>query len=300
MLEDNPQGIWLSRDGRNINLRTKKIPLKISPSDEFSYVLGICDDVTASKEAEQKLIAASKMSLLGEMSGGIAHEINNPLAIINAKASQLKKRVQKGPIDVEKLIKDLEIIEETTYRIAKIIKGLRSFSRNTEKDPLVLESLSQVISDAISLCSERFKVHEILLTVDIDQDLNILCRSAEISQIIVNLLSNSYDAIEHLNDKWIKIEVREAGENVHVMVTDSGNGISKEIAQKIMFPFYTTKEVNKGTGLGLSISQGIAKKHNGRLYYDGTYKNTRFVLELPLANKRPLADQGPVILAMLE
>ena len=107
------------------------------------------------------------------------------------------------------------------------------------------------------------------------------CRSTQIEQVLLNLLSNSYDAIVNTPGPWILIVVKSNGQTAEISVTDSGKGIAPEIVSKIMQPFYTTKEVGKGTGLGLSISLGIIKSHHGEFYYDQNSKNTRFVIQLP-------------------
>jgi C4-dicarboxylate-specific signal transduction histidine kinase len=97
----------------------------------------------------------------------------------------------------------------------------------------------------------------------------------------LNLINNSHDSVLNLKDRWVKIEVLDKDNFIEISVTDSGNGIPEPIAQKMMNPFFTTKEVGKGTGLGLSISKGLAEDHGGSLYYDPTSKNTRFVIKLP-------------------
>lgn len=251
------------------------------PKGEAQY-MAIRFDITEKKNAIKKLLESSKMSSLGEMAGGIAHEINNPLAIIHGKASAMRRRFTRGLIDVEKSNEDLNKIEATVERISKIIKGLRSFSRNVEQDPMEKIKLQQVIDDTLELCKERFRNHNIDLKVNCPEDIIISCRPAQISQVIMNLLNNAHDAIEKFPQKWVSLDVKNSGSRIEISVTDSGTGISSEIVDKMMQPFFTTKEVGKGTGLGLSISKGIVEDHQGLLRYDSTSKNTRFVIELPI------------------
>jgi signal transduction histidine kinase len=111
--------------------------------------------------------------------------------------------------------------------------------------------------------------------------LTIECRPTEISQILLNLLNNAFDAVFSLSEKWVELQVEELPDEIRIQVTDSGSGISKGIREKLMQPFFTTKEPGKGTGLGLSISNRIALKHHGKIYLDESCKNTRFVLVLP-------------------
>ncbi len=228
-----------------------------------------------------KALQASKMSTLGEMAAGIAHEINNPLAIIVGNASMIIQQLDSDQPDLSKIKEQVLKINNTSTRIAKIVKGLRTFSRNSDVEPYAPTPIAQIIQDTLDLCSERFKAQAIELRINYNKDLIIQCRPIQISQVILNLLINAFDAVQDLKEKWVALDVVDSGNSVRVSVTDSGPGIAPAIAEKIMDPFFTTKEVGKGTGLGLSISLGIAQAHQGNLRYDPQSKNTRFVLELP-------------------
>ena len=274
--------------GRKLHLHTVKTPLR-NERDEIYGVLGYCRDLTQMREKDQlladqqaKLLAASKMSSLGEMAGGIAHEINTPLAIIVNYAANVKLKIRKGIYTPEKICESLNIIEETGYRIGKIVKGLKSFSRNSDTDPMEEIKFSQIVDDTLSLCLERFKNHSIDFRVKIADPL-IQCRATEISQVLMNLINNAHDAVENLADKWVSLEAAISERNTLVIsVTDSGSGIPALIVEKMMNPFFTTKEIGKGTGLGLSISKGIIDSHKGIFSYDNASSNTRFVIEIPL------------------
>ncbi|RYZ88613.1 MAG: GHKL domain-containing protein, partial [Proteobacteria bacterium] len=250
-------------------------------------------DISDRKAAEraidiqrEKLVASSKMSSLGEMAGGVAHEINNPLTIIIGHANRLRRRLERGVIEPAEMSVELTKIEATAHRIAKIIKGLRSFSRDSENDPMELTSVNQILDDTLELCQEKIKHNSIKLSIGEVSQAKIRCRPGQISQVLLNLLSNATDAVEGLNDRWIKIETDtdEALDEILISVTDSGYGIDKTIWDKLMQPFFTTKDVGKGTGLGLSISRGITEAHGGSLQYDRSSQHTRFLLRLPLAH----------------
>ncbi|CAN5491727.1 PAS domain S-box protein [soil metagenome] len=248
---------------------------------QIERLVGANWDTTAKKISEAALIASSKMASLGEMAGGVAHEINNPLAIIQGKAEMLKRHVGQVPMDIDKIRSELNKIESTTSRIAKVIKGLLTFSRDGVGDPMIAVQVSQIVEDTLELCRERFKNHEIDVRARCANDVGIECRPSQISQVLMNLLSNAYDAVETMSERWVAVDVSLHEQMVRIVVTDSGRGISKEIVDKIMQPFFTTKAVGKGTGLGLSISKGIIEDHHGRLTYDAASENTRFVLDLP-------------------
>lgn len=237
----------------------------------------------------QKLVNASKMSSLGEMAGGIAHEINNPLAIIKGRVVFVKRALLGDVVDRESILKSAEKIDATVDRIDKIIKGLRSFARNSEADPFNPVSLKQLVDVSLELCSERFKYYGVELKLGQIPNAFVECRESQLEQVLVNLLNNAFDAISGLPQKWIHLEFTEKQDQIQISITDSGRGIPTTIIEKMMEPFFTTKEVGKGTGLGLSISKGIVQEHRGDLYYDSSSPYTKFILELPKAKRLTVA-----------
>lgn len=262
------------------------------PDTQNGEVVGffaIVTDITKIKNLESdrqdmaaKMVESAKLSSLGEMAGGIAHEINTPLAIIMAKASMLLEEYAQGQFDATTAIKQIEKIKLTTDRIAKIIKGLRLFSRNSEADVPEAIQISSVIEATLDLCQEKLAQAEIKFVKVINHDCSISGKLPELSQVIMNLMSNAIDAVSELTTKWIHLEVTQSDGRCLITLTDSGSGISAEIQEKMMNPFFTTKEIGKGTGLGLSISSGIIKSHGGKIWYDSESPNTKFVVELPL------------------
>ncbi len=243
---------------------------------------GFITDVTDEKNIEAQLYRNSKLAALGEMASGVAHEINNPLSIIIGKAALLSNQLTSTNWNREKIIHDISKIEATAHRIAKIIKGLTAFSRNAEHDSFSVIEVKKIIEDTLTLVNEKFKYRTIDVLVDCPKQLAIECNATQIAQVLMNLLINSFDAIKHLDKKWIKIEVKSNGNNVNISVSDSGDGISPKIAEKIMEPFFTTKSVGEGTGLGLSLSKGLIESHNGNLKYLPSARHTTFQIELPL------------------
>lgn len=232
------------------------------------------------EEQRNQAIQASKLSSLGEMAGGIAHEINNPLTIISALATRTKKNLLDKKIPAEKSFENLDKIISTVDRIAKIIKGLRSFSRDTNGEAFKYKKVSEIVDMTLELCQERFKDNGITIKQYVNPEVEVHCREIQIVQVLVNLLNNSLDAILDQPEKWIEISAGDLGGMVMIRVTDSGKGISEEVIDQIMLPFFTTKDIGKGTGLGLSISKGIIEAHEGKFYYELNEGHTSFVLEL--------------------
>ncbi len=234
------------------------------------------------KTAHTQAMHSSKMAALGEMAGGIAHEINNPLGIIrgnNQLIADLAETGRLSPATVNPLVGK---IESTVMRIAKVITGLRAFARNGENDPFKKTRVRALIEETLDFCQMRFKSHEVSLIVGhIPEKLDIDCRSIQMSQVLLNLLNNAFDAVAGAQEKWVRIDVEETSDKVSLIITDSGPGIPSPIREKIMHPLFTTKEAGHGTGLGLSISRGIVEGHSGVLYLDIHAKNTRFVATLP-------------------
>ncbi|MFS4461146.1 PAS domain-containing protein [Bdellovibrio sp. HCB2-146] len=234
------------------------------------------------QEARANMISAAKMAALGEMSAGIAHEINNPLTVIQARAFQLAQMADNNKLDTEKVKQAAESISRTADKIARIIRSLRSFAREGTFDPYEVVSVNQIVEETLEFCRTRFYNHGIEIELEpIPEDLEIECRLVQIEQVLLNLLNNSFDAIQQLEEKWIRVRVACQDNMIEIYVIDSGRGIPEDIQQKMMLPFFTTKEVGKGTGLGLSISSGIMRSHKGELFLDRQAANTTFVIRMP-------------------
>ncbi|MCX6118599.1 MAG: MASE1 domain-containing protein [Proteobacteria bacterium] len=229
------------------------------------------------------MISHAKMAALGEMSAGIGHEINNPLTILIAKLSLMKRRKEASQIpDRDIDLKELDKLETTVFRISKIVRGLKAFSGTSDQEPMSRVIISDLVNDSLDLCRDR--LNEVIIDLRITAGENVLvsCRPYQIVQVLYNLLSNSCDAISGLDSPWIEVSYFVKGQSLFIRVTDCGNGIPSEVAEKMMQPFFTTKEVGKGTGLGLSISKGLMESHGGSLTYIGNAKNTTFELMIPL------------------
>ncbi len=225
---------------------------------------------------------SARLASLGELAAGIAHEINNPLAIIMGSAQRQTRELAKGNYDQARLC-STQIIQ-TGERIAKVISSLRKLARDGQKSPRELFDLEKLVQEVVILCEEKIRSDQIKLTIKLKPGIRILANEVEVSQIIFNLLSNAVDAVHNLPDRWIEIDAWPVDEGMVIAVTDSGSGIPPELVGRIMEPFFTTKDIGKGTGLGLSISLSIAKRHSGDLRLNTESPHTSFEFWLPLSS----------------
>jgi C4-dicarboxylate-specific signal transduction histidine kinase len=167
-------------------------------------------------------------------------------------------------------------------QIRRIVSSLKSFSRDSSRDACSAVPLATLVEHTLDLCLARFASKGVRLDITpIPKELTLECRSSQISQVLLNLLTNAFDAAVETPEKWVKLEANEHDHMIEVTVTDSGRGIDSHVAEQIMSPFFTTKPPGKGTGLGLSIASSIVAEHNGELFIDHSAPNTRFVMRIP-------------------
>lgn len=279
---------YVRKDGTQFPVKLTVTPILDELNNLVGFV-GIGEDQTEQKllaktVEDQKIqfIHTAKMTSLGEMAGGVAHEINTPLTVILNKAKNAKRSILNPETKIEEVIHDLDKIEATSLKIAKIINGLKRFSRNADRDQKIPTSLLNIIEDTLELCHEKIRFGQIKIEIIGNWDIVIACKASQISQVFLNLIGNSIDAIESLDAKWIELKIENNDHQVFITLKDSGKGIDFDVAQKLMQPFFTTKEVGKGTGLGLSISKGIVEDHGGTLTYVSQENHTTFLLTFPI------------------
>ena len=278
------------KDGRNVEVSVTMSPI-FDPLGNLVGASKVARDISDRKVMETELevrraqaVASARLSALGMMAAGIAHEINNPLAVIHASASDLMDMAETGEVPLKDLQAASSRIQQTANRISKIVKSLRQTAREGSTDPFQRASIAEIVEQALELCKERFRVHSVRLeTPTIDPTLHIFCREVQIAQVLLNLLQNAFDAvIETEGEKWVRLEVASNAQSAAFDVIDSGPGVPPDLKARIMEPFFTTKPVGKGTGLGLSLSKGIVDEHGGELKLCEKDNHTCFSLVLPL------------------
>jgi histidine kinase len=253
------------------------VNIRISPSAEYAgkrVLLVTTSDITKRLETEQQLIQASKMATLGEMSTGVAHELNQPLSVIKTTSSFFLRKLEKDePIAKEMLANMLTKLDRNVDRAARIIHHMRQFARKSDTELQKIQ-INDVLHSAFEIFDRQLKVRGIGVQWNLAEQLpKIKADPQRLEQVFINLLLNARDAIE---EKWcihgrgktpdtISIATNYRQRRAVCRICDTGVGIPAGKADKIFEPFFTTKEVGKGTGLGLSISYGIVKECGGHI-----------------------------------
>jgi len=267
---------------------TRVTNIAIAPlvSRNFDIIgrLIIVDDITERIELESQLSQAEKLSSIGLLAAGVAHEVNTPLAVISSYAQMLSKQVNSDPRKSELL----EKITKQTFRASEIVNSLLNFSRTSSSEFNHVD-LNRVIQDTLTLLEHQFKTTRIKIVPDLHPDLPpILGNTGKLQQVFLNLFLNAKDAMPAGGTLTIKTS---NGHNVRVTVADTGSGIAQEHIRRIYDPFFTTKNKPKsghsgGTGLGLSVTYGIIQEHAGKIYVASTPgQGTTFTMEFPMIRK---------------
>ncbi|MCA9684919.1 MAG: PAS domain-containing protein, partial [Myxococcales bacterium] len=257
-------------DGRRRYLRWSMRPWRTG-DDELAGIIVTSEDTTAAVEARLTQERDSRLSALGLMAGGVAHEINTPLQSLLLNAAMISEELD-GHADLELLRSCNSAVLATSKRIANIIDALRTVSRWQPGDPLSPIDLGQLQEQIADLCRARFRHAGITLQVEHESGGPFLGlgRPADVGQILLNLLNNAFDAVadskhENPEDAWVRLLLSADGEDLVFRVFDSGPGVAPEIQDMLMTPFCTTKPLGRGTGLGLSLSKSLAENLGGKL-----------------------------------
>ena len=262
-LTDNGSVLTHDIKGRRRYLRKMYYSLHPENVTQPAYLV-LLEDVTQQVEMEAQVIETDKMAAVGLLASGIAHEINNPLAIVSAHSEDLLDRLNEDPSQLgqEELVTGLQIINQQMSRCKQITGGLLHFARKRQ-DTRDLIDLSTSTAQTVALLDYRARQKKTQISTDIEKDLYVFGNENEWQQVILNIVTNALDASEEGGK--IEIRARCKGETIQVEIEDNGQGIPESQIKRILDPFYTTKPPGQGTGLGLFVSYGIIQKMNGQL-----------------------------------
>ena len=241
------------------------------------------------REKQEQLVQAAKLATLGELTTGVAHELNNPLNNIGLFLGNISDQLELGDADPEQIRSDLAKALRQVAKGTEIISHLRTFGRVA----LVAREavrLNDVVHEALALLGEQLRLRQIEVQLDLSTgDPVVLGNAIQLEQVILNLLTNARDALVSAPLRRIAVSTGVEGDLVRVSIEDSGLGIPTGIEQRIFDPFFTTKEVGHGTGLGLSITYGIIREHGGEITAcNARGSGARFIITLP--SHRPITE----------
>ncbi len=270
-------------------VRTISITYSTPQKDE--EVLCLIRDVTDQKMLQEQLIQSEKMSAIGQLVSGVAHELNNPLAGISAFAQLLLAEKRFPP--------DQRTAAETIYsearRASRIVQNLLTFARQ-HKAEKVPTALNQVLDDTLELRGYELRVRGIDVRREYDESLpDTMADAHQLQQVFLNLITNAEQAMEQRDGQHHRLTVRTRRntDSIRIEVEDTGAGIPPNLIERIFNPFFTTKPTGSGTGLGLSISLGIVREHEGRIWAENPPQTgARFVVEIPITEPRPSGDHA--------
>lgn len=261
----------------------------------FKYVqkLKVAQDEILTQKARAD--HASRLAAIGEMASGIAHEINNPLSIIQGHVKHLQILAEQSDTLDEasktQFSERSEKIQNSVTRIGRIINGLKLFSQQRKTVDVEKIDFQKIINNTLELCEERFHLHNIDLMIDKSPTDEIAVNVAQITQVLHHLLINAFEAVINTERPKVAIRIEIIKDHLEIRISDNGKGVPIELRNRIFIPFFTSKEIGKGAGLGLSISKGIIEQHGGSLYLEENEDSglinkeqwTTFVLTIPLA-----------------
>lgn len=250
---------------------------------EVDSIVRFARDVTAEKEVERRIQQTEKLASLGQLSAGVAHEINNPLGVILCHTDLLKSQLADFPQG----FKDASTVEKHARNCQRIVADLLNFARghDTERQPA---EFNRTIEEVVQIVRPQFKRRRCELETEFEEGLpNLNLDVDRMKQVYLNLFMNSLHALERGGKARIKTKKSDDGKSAIIEFWDNGSGIPKEIRDKIFDPFFSTKKTGEGTGLGLSVSYGIIHDHGGTISVESEPgQGTRFIITLPIDESR--------------
>ncbi|MCA1961392.1 MAG: PAS domain S-box protein [Desulfomonile sp.] len=290
MCDLRSQGYVKDRECRMKSANGAELSLLLSATvrrDESGRIVsyeGIAKDITARRQMERQLQMADKLASLGQVSTGIAHEVNNPLGIILGYTQLLLRETGEGT----QIYDDLKTIEKHGRHCKTIVEDLLKFARSTQTHKTSI-NVNETLDQVISLLGHQFELDNVALIRESDANIPSLVADEEkLKQVFMNLLMNARQSISGTGRITVRTAHDASAGEVMIEITDTGCGISPDIIGKIFDPFFTTKPVGEGTGLGLSVSYGIVQDHNGRIEVSSCPgEGSTFAVHLPIGDSQP-------------
>ena len=276
----NVESTLVTKNGKTVDVLYSTSLLKDADGKTQGLIL-VSRDMTERKNMENIIRRSEKMSAVGQLAAGVAHEINNPLGVILGYAQALTRRMTSSD---DPLAIPLKSIEKEALRCKNLVQDLLTFSRvsKVEKEPT---DLNKIVSAALSLINAQARMGQVAVVPSLAEGLpHFLGNPNQIQQVIINLATNAMDAMQNAGTLTVKTELREEGPLswVCLRVSDTGSGVPAELLSRIFEPFFTTKAVGKGTGLGLSLVHEIVKKHSGMIDVESRPGFTEFCVKFPV------------------
>lgn len=228
-------------------------------------------------EYETELARTSKLASLGGISSGLAHEINNPMTVIVGNFEIIQLLLNKETLDLQAVRRHEELITKNLRKIQTVIESFQTYSRSDYKSTFKPIDMKDIIKSSISLIEGNV----IPITIEGNSNGKVLGHKGLIERVFHNLLINAIFEVSEQKKPWIRVELEEDDNFISIRFTDSGAGISEEVADKIFDPFFTTKDIGVGSGMGLSLSQNIITIHEAKLFINSESPNTQFVVQFP-------------------
>jgi C4-dicarboxylate-specific signal transduction histidine kinase len=239
------------------------------------------------RDKQEQLVQAGKLATLGELTTGVAHELNNPLNNIGLFVGNAIDLIGLGRLDKERVRQELNNAMQQVRKATEIISHLRTFGRAAPftREPV---SMNQIVRRSLSLMQEQLRIRQVEIELDLcPEEPVVVANAIQLEQVFINLLTNARDAVFDSPRKVIRVACTRSSDAVRVTFQDTGPGIPAGLEQRIFDPFFTTKEVGSGTGLGLSITYGIIQEHGGAISVEsGPQEGATFVVQLPLAREQ--------------
>jgi C4-dicarboxylate-specific signal transduction histidine kinase len=246
-------------------------------------------NISGQQKYHQDIVKFSHFFSLGELASGVAHEINDPLTIITTQTHLLQNQGRKNLLTPEKIAEFKNKVNEQVKRISNTTKGLLNFSNKDKQVESKLIGINDTIEKSLYYLNEKFKSKGVKVRLDLDNSLGVevIATINQISQVFVSLLNNALEAVQHAPGSWVEISSDKDAEHLILKVTDSGHGIPVAIQDKIMRPFFSTKNQASALGLGLSSAQGIIKSIGGDIQLNKKSLHTQFLITLPMERGMP-------------